>query len=101
VKQDFDHGYYDPRRYEYYSVIVAPYWKASENIGVAISAGLGPQRDDASRSFTLGMNSSAEATFGIYREWMLKVHGSVTNNRRLDSGAFQGTSGGVVLLRRF
>jgi len=101
AKQDFDHGYYDPRRYEYYSVIVAPYWKASENIGVAISAGLGPQRDDASRSFTLGMNSSAEATFGIYREWMLKVHGSVTNNRRLDSGAFQGTSGGVVLLRRF
>jgi hypothetical protein len=47
------------------------------------------------------MNSSVEATFGIYREWMLKVQGSVTNNRRLDSGAFQGTSGGVVLLRRF
>ena len=47
------------------------------------------------------MNSSVEATLGIYREWMLKVHGSVTNNRRLDSGAFRGTSGGVVLLRRF
>jgi tetratricopeptide (TPR) repeat protein len=101
AKQDLDHGYYDPHRYEYYSVVAAPYWKASENIGVAISAGVGPQRDDASRGFTLGMNSSVEATFGIYREWMLKVHGSVTNNRRLDSGAFRGTSGGVVLLRRF
>jgi tetratricopeptide (TPR) repeat protein len=101
VKQDLDHGYYDPRRYEYYSVVAAPYWKASENIGVAMSAGVGPQRDDASRGFTLGMNSSVEATFGIYREWLLKVHGSVTNNRRRDSGAFRGTSGGVVLLRRF
>lgn len=101
AKQNLDHGYYDPRRYEYYSVVAAPYWKASENIGVAIAAGMGPQRDDASRGFTLGMNSSVEATFGIYREWMLKVHGGVTNNRRLDSGAFRGTSGGVVLLRRF
>ena len=101
VTQDLDHGYYDPRRYEYYSVIAAPYWKASENIGVAVSAGVGPQRDDDSRGFTLGMNASGEATFGIYREWMLKVNGSVTNNRRLDSGAFRGTSGGVVLLRRF
>ena len=101
VERDLDHGYYDPHRYEYYSVVAAPYWKASENIGVAFSAGLGPQRDDASKGFTLGMNASAEATFGIYREWLLKVTGSVTNNRRLDSGAFRGTSGGVVLLRRF
>jgi len=101
ARQNLDHGYYDPRRYQYYAAVVAPYWKASENIGVAISAGIGPQRDDASRGFTLGMNGSAEATFGIYREWMLKVHGSATNNRRLESGAFRGTSGGVVLLRRF
>ena len=101
AEQNLDHGYYDPRHYQHYAAVVAPYWKASENIGVAISAGIGPQRDDASRGFTLGMNSSVEATFGIYREWLLKVHGSATNNRRLESGAFRGTSGGVVLLRRF
>ena len=47
------------------------------------------------------MNTSVEATFGIYREWVLKVQGGATNNRRVDSGAFRGTSGGVVLLRRF
>lgn len=101
AKQNLDHGYYDPHRYESYSVVAAPYWKASENIGVAVFAGMGPQRDDASRGFTLGMNSSVEATFGIYRDWMLKVQGGITNNRRLDSGAFRGSSGGVVLLRRF
>jgi hypothetical protein len=42
-----------------------------------------------------------EATFGIYRQWLLKAYGSVTNNSRLDSGAFRGVAGGVTLLRRF
>ena len=101
VAKDLDHGYYDPRRYEFYSAVLAPYWKVSENLGVSFAAGIGPQRDSSSSSYTLGMNSSFEATFGIYREWVLKVQGSATNNRRVDSGAFRGTSGGVVLLRRF
>ena len=98
---NLDNGYYDPERYEYYSVVVSPYWKASENIGIAVSAAFGGQRDDASRSFRLGSNASVEATFGIYEGWMLKMHGSTTSNRRLDSGAFRGLSGGVALLRRF
>ena len=101
ARQNLDNGYYDPRRYEYYSVVLSPYWKASENIGVGVSAGFGGQRDDVARSFRPGSNASVEATFGIYQQWLLKVHGSATNNQRLDSGAFRGTSGGVTLLRRF
>ena len=98
--RDMQNGYYDPRRYEYYSVVLAPYWKVSENIGVNISAGFGGQRDDSS-SFRFGGNASAEATFGVYERWVLKVNGSTTTNRRLESGAFRGYSGGLVLLRRF
>ena len=101
ARRNLDHGYYDPRRYEYYAVVVSPYWKVSENIGVGASADLGGQRDDSDGRFRLGSNASAEATFGIYRRWLLKVHGGTTNNRRLDSGAFRGVSGGIVLLRRF
>ena len=101
ARHDFDHGYYDPRRYEYYSVVVSPYWKASERVGVAVSIGIGAQRDDAAREFRPGSNASAEATFGIYDRWVLKLHGSVTDNRRLESGAFRGYSAGAVLLRRF
>jgi hypothetical protein len=97
---DLQNGYYDPRKYEYYSLVVAPYWKVSENIGLNVSAGFGGQRDDSS-SFRFGGNASAEATFGIYERWVLKVNGSTTTNRRLESGAFRGYSGGVVLLRRF
>ena len=97
---DLNNGYYDPRKYEYYSVVIAPYWKASENVGVNVSTGIGGQRDDSS-SFRLGGNASVEATFGIYERWLLKVNASATTNRRLESGAFSGYSGGVVLLRRF
>lgn len=99
--KNLDNGYYDPRRYEYYSVVVFPYWKISENVGIALSGGIGVQRDDASRRFRLGTNGSAEATFGIYERWLLKVYGSTTSNRRLDSGGFSGVSAGVGLVRRF
>jgi tetratricopeptide (TPR) repeat protein len=101
ARSDFDHGYYDPERYEYYSLVVSPYWKASERVGVAISAGVGVQRDDVGREFRPGSNASVEATFGIYDRWVLKLHGSVTDNRRLESGAFRGYSTGAVLVRRF
>jgi tetratricopeptide (TPR) repeat protein len=101
AQYDFDHGYYDPKRYENYSVAVSPYWKASERIGVAVSLGVGAQRDDDAREFRPGSNASAEATFGIYDSWVLKLHGSVTENRRLESGAFRGYSAGAALLRRF
>jgi tetratricopeptide (TPR) repeat protein len=101
ASRNLDNGYYDPRRYEYYSVVLAPYWKVSDNVGVAFLAGAGGQRDDTDDRFRLGTNGSVEASFGIYERWLLKIHASATNNRRLDSGAFRGVSGGVVLLRRF
>ena len=82
-------------------MVIAPYFKISENVGVNVSAGLGAQHDDASTAFRFGGNVSAEATFGIYERWLLKVHGSTTTNGRLESGAFRGYSSGLVLLRRF
>jgi tetratricopeptide (TPR) repeat protein len=101
ARYDFDNGYYDPKRYESYSLVLSPYWKVSENVGLAISAGFGGQRDDSSSTFRFGSQASAEATFGIYGRWVLKVNGATTTNRRLDSGAFRGYSAGAVLLRRF
>ncbi len=98
---DLDNGYYDPRRYENYSVTAFPYWKVSENVGVGGFLAVGAQRDDRSPSFRLGANAAAEATFGIYEPWVLKISGSVTTNQRLESGAFKGYGGGVSLVRRF
>ena len=62
--RDLQNGYYDPGKSGYYSVVIAPYFKISENVGVNVSAGLGAQHDDASTAFRFGGNVSAEATLG-------------------------------------
>ena len=99
--RDLDHGYYDPRRYEYYAAAIYPYLKVRENVGLATTAAFGVQRDHTSPSFHFGGNVSTEATVGIYRPWMLKVKGSATLNGRLDSGAYRGFGAGAALVRRF
>jgi Flp pilus assembly protein TadD len=98
---DFDHGYYDPRRYEYYAASIYPYLKVRENVGLGVTAALGVQRDNTSPSFHFGGNVGAEATFGIYQPWVVKLNGSATLNGRLDSGAFHGFGAGAALVRRF
>ncbi len=99
--QDLEHGYYDPRAYEYYAATMYPYIKVRENVGLAMTAAVGVQRDNTTPSFRLGGNVSGEATFGIYRPWVLKVNGAATLNGRLDSGAFRAFSLGAALVRRF
>ena len=99
--QDLDHGYYDPRAYEYYAATLYPYLKIRENVGLAMMAALGVQRDNTTPSFRLGGNVSGEATFGIYRPWVFKLNGGATLNGRLDSGAFRAFSIAAALVRRF
>jgi tetratricopeptide (TPR) repeat protein len=98
---NYDNGYYDPSRYEYYAFTAYPYWKVRESIGVGLSLALGIQRDDFSPGFRPGGNATAEATFGIYGPWALKVTGGGIFNQRLGTGAFRGYGAGVAVRRRF
>jgi tetratricopeptide (TPR) repeat protein len=98
---NYDNGYYDPSRYEFYAVTAHPYWKASENTGLGLSLAVGAQRDDFSPRFRPGGHATAEATFGIYDPWALKVSAGGTFNQRLGSGAFRGYGAGVTVIRRF
>jgi len=101
TRTNYENGYYDPDRYEYYAFTACPYWKASENIGVGLSLGMGMQRDDFSPAFRLGGTATAEATIGIYRPWGLKVSGGSIFNQRLGSGAFRGYGASISVIRRF
>jgi len=101
TQRDFDNGYYDPRLYEQYAAVVYPYFKFSENVGLGLTLAAGAQRERRSRVFSPGGSVTAEATFGIYQSWVLKVTSAATVNRRLDSGAFQGFNAGMALIRRF
>jgi tetratricopeptide (TPR) repeat protein len=98
---DFDHGYYDPQRYEHYALTAFPYFKFRENFGLSLSSAIGTQRDSSTNAFRFGGTVGGELTLGIYQPWVLKVNGSASMNRRLDSGAFRGFSTGAALVRRF
>jgi Tfp pilus assembly protein PilF len=101
TSQNLDNGYYDPRRYEQYLITAFPYFKLQENVGLAVSAAGGAQRDNRSPSFHFGGTVGAEATFGIYAPWLLRVNSSATINQSLESGAFRGFGASVALVRRF
>ena len=78
-----------------------PYFKLGQNSGLGLTVAAGLQRDTNSSSLHAGGSGSAELSVGIYRPWVLKLRASATINRRLETGAFQGYSGGVLLVRRF
>ena len=92
TSRDFDHGYYDPRRYEYYAASIYPYLKVRENVGLGVTAALGVQRDNTSPSFHFGGNVGAEATFGIYQPWVVKLNGSATLNGGSTVAPFTGSA---------
>jgi hypothetical protein len=100
ASRDLPNGYYDPRLYESYAAVAYPYWKISENVGVGASLALGAQREWA-KPFGLGGDATVAAHVGIYREWALNLGAGITNNRRVESGAYRGVNGSLVLIRRF
>ncbi len=98
--RDLSNGYYDPRRYEAYQASLYPYLKIAEDVGLGLSLTIGAQRE-RTFPFQLGGSVGAEATFGIYRAWLLRVSAGATHNLRQESGAFRAYRGTAQLVRRF
>ena len=78
--------------YDISAVTASPYLKLGENTGFGLSLAFGAQRDDFSPEFRPGGHATAEANFGIYQPWALKVSAGGTLNQRLGSGASAGTA---------
>lgn len=95
------HGYYSPGSYERYAATAFGYWKWNDQNGVGFVVSLGWFQDDTMDSFQFGGDVAVEGTFGVYRDWMLVVRLSATENSRLQSGAFSAYGGHVALTRRF
>jgi hypothetical protein len=98
---DFDHGYYDPDLYQSYMATAILYLKIDDNNGVSITGAAGVQNDDDMDDFRSGYNIDIEGTFGIFRDWMLKVRAGGTHNLRQETGAFKAYILGLSLTRRF
>ncbi len=94
-------GYYSPTLEQRYAATAFGYWKINDDNGVSIVMSLGGQKDNTMNSFRLSYDASAEGTFGIYRDWMLKVNVGYAHNVRQASGAFDAFGGGLSVTRRF
>jgi len=98
--KDLNNGYYDPSLYQRYAGLALGTWKISDDDLVAFNLSLGEQRDTFDNKFTFGTDVYVEGTFGLYRDWMLKV-GSGYTDRSRSSGAYDAWSGTISLMRRF
>ena len=90
--QDRDNGYYDPRRYESYSLVAYPYVKLGRYAGLGLTVAIGLQRDDASRTFRFGGNAAIEATFGIDTPWAAEGKRQRDSNQRSTAARFRDTA---------
>lgn len=103
-EHNYTNGYYAPENFQRYWGVAYYYWKISENNGLGVVLGAGPERDRQLESgFRMGSNLYAESVCGIYQDWQLRTYAGYGS--RLDgstsSGRPHGSSVGLELIRRF
>lgn len=98
---DPGNGYYAPRMYRRYSVTAFTEWKFNDDDSLSVAVSLGPWKDNTMTGYRPGGDVVAEATIGLYRDWMLVAQASLSNYGGGDLGAFRSRSFGLALTRRF
>lgn len=102
--QDFDRGtlsgYYAPDGYRRLQVAARAYWRWTDDHGLSLEAATGLQRDGDSDGWKSASDASAEAVFGIFSDWELRLRAAYSD-RRQASGNFDGRSIGASLEYRF
>lgn len=99
--RDFDHGYYDPEKFQSYMAVAFNRWKIDRDNEIGLTGAAGMLKDNWMDKFEFGWEATLEGIFGIYRDWQLKVDASTMQNQRQGSGAYDASRGGLTLIRRF
>lgn len=99
--RDLDHGYYDPDKYQSYMATAFVYWKINRENEAGLVTAAGMLKDNTMDKFEFGWDATLSGFFGIYRDWLLKVHLSTMVNQRQNAGIYNASSGGLSLIRRF
>ena len=93
-------GYYSPSLYQHYYASGYLYYKMSDEDGISLIASYGMNKDETMPNFKFTQDYSAEATFGMLSDWMLKIRGAYTTHGSLGPN-FSAESVGMTLVRRF
>jgi hypothetical protein len=93
-------GYYAPDNYRRYALTANSYFGLTDDIGLSLQAGLGRQRDETFTAWRRANDIAAALVFGIYSPWQLRLNAAYSQ-RVQTTGAYEGHSWGVTVLRRF
>jgi tetratricopeptide (TPR) repeat protein len=99
-RERINNGYYDPRLYQRYMGQIFVYWKIDDDDGIGTVLGYGIHKDETMGGFRATYAGSVEGTFGLYRDWMLKVSLGGMHNLRI-SGPYTAYTASLALTRRF
>jgi tetratricopeptide (TPR) repeat protein len=94
-------GYYAPSTYTRYALNAYTYWKLSTDDAISLTFSLGGYDDDTTDSYRYSGDVTAEGFFGLYRDWMLDVRGTLGQNVGVDTGPYRIGSVELILTRRF
>jgi tetratricopeptide (TPR) repeat protein len=103
--QDHEHavlgrGYYAADDYRRVQLAARGYWRWNDDCGLALDAAAGVQRDAGEHGWKGATDVSAEAVFGIFSDFELRLR-AAWSDRRQASGNFDGRSIGARLEYRF
>jgi Flp pilus assembly protein TadD len=98
--EDPGNGYYSPANYHRFALTAYSYIKISDDSGVSVIISPGIHRDNTFDRYKFSESYSAEATFGVYRDWMLKARAGYMNSIGVN-GDYRAKSFGVNLTKRF
>lgn len=93
-------GYYAPDGYRRVQLAARGYWRWTDEHGLALDVASGVQRDDDSGGWKSASDASAEAVFGIFSDWELRLR-AAWSDRRQASGSFDARSIGASVEYRF
>jgi len=94
-------GYYSPLHYERYAVKADGYWKFDDNNGIGLVFTAGEEKDETESGFSFGTSGDVDGQFGVYRDWILRLHAGYTHNVRTATGNYDARIYGANLERRF
>ncbi len=99
--KQLNNGYYDPASYQRYAFTTNFYWKKSENTGYSLYAVIGQQKDDTLNHFVFASDVTAQATYGIYRNWQLIFAATDSNRGQAIGQGYNVYSFNAFLTKRF
>ena len=100
-KEDLPNGYYDPDFYQQYLATFMAFFKFTEDDSLSIVIAPGVQKDDKMSDFQFSGNFSFELTIGLYRDWMLKVRGSLIESQGVLRRPYNQQAVSLNITRRF